>query len=212
MDASRLVAKLRGLSGRERALLLLGAGAVLVFVFIRWGVTPALGEYRRNRGAIPDRESTLAHYALAAQGQDNVAAALADAVDLLQALEEGLLDGENPSAAGVSLQGLLKPMVERPDTRVTSVRGLPPVVKGLYAEVAVQMDMQTTTEGLAGILASIPRSGKFLRVKKLSVSAGYYGAALANRKENLVASVVVSGVARSPGEEKPEGRVREAEE
>src|SRR3989304_6170400 len=77
-------------------------------------------------------------------------------VEDLESAEEGLLPGTDPSAAGAALQGMLKPMVDRPDTRLTSVRTLPPVRKGEYAEVAVQMDMQTSTEGMASLLAGVP--------------------------------------------------------
>jgi hypothetical protein len=109
-----------------------------------------------------------------------------------------------PAAAGSALQGILKPWLERPGTRLTSVRTLGPVQKGSYAEVAVQMDLQTTTEGLAALLAEVPRHPKILKVKKLSVAPGYYGTAMANRRETLVVSVVVAGMASADAEPKGE--------
>ena len=58
------------------------------------------------------------------------------------------------------------------------------------------MELQTTTDGLTSLLAEIPRNRKILRVKKLSVTSGFYGASTAaNRRENLVVSIVVSGLA-----------------
>lgn len=205
--AARMAARLRALSARERLLLLVSGVAVLIVLAARFLVDPAVAEYRRNRNAIPARLEMLERYRLAAGGTDRVEEALAEAVARLEAAEEGLLPGDHPSAAGVSLQGLLKPMADRPDTRVTSVRGLAPVGKGAYAEVAVQVDLQTTTEGLASILAAVPRSPKLLRVRKVNVSSGYYGAAMASRRETLMASIVVSGLARAAGDERPaEGR------
>jgi hypothetical protein len=195
--ATRLKAKLRALSQRERFLLSLCAGFVLLFALVRWGVYPAVESWRKTRDAIPRQLETLTRHRLAAQGEEKIDEAFADAAGRLEELEEGVLPGENPAAAGSALQGILKPWVERPDTRLTSVRTLAPVQKGPYAEVAVQIDLQTTTEGLAKLLAEIPRHPQILRVRKLSVHSGYYGAAMVNRRESLAASVVVAGIADS---------------
>lgn len=192
--ARRIEAKLRALSGRERFLLLVCAAAVVVFAVVRWAVYPALEEYRNDRARIPAKRDTLARYQAVRAGQDNVAQELAGFMKMLEAAEEGLLPGTDPSAAGAALQGILKPMVDRPDTRLTSVRTLSPVEKGEYAEVAVQMDMQTSTEGLASLLAAIPRQQKVLRVRKLTVSSGSYSPAMANRPDRMTVSLVVSGM------------------
>jgi hypothetical protein len=202
--AGGLQARFRSLSQRERLLLLLGAAAVLAFVVIRWGIYPALESYRKSRAAIPQKLGTLARYRLAAAGEASIDEAFADAAFRLEEIEEGMLPGDNPAAAGSALQGILKPWLERPDTRMTSVRTLGPVQKGPYAEVAVQMDLQTTTEGLAGLLAQVPRHPKILKVKKLTVASGYYGPGMANRRETLVVSVVVAGMASSDAETKGE--------
>ncbi|MDA8123413.1 MAG: type II secretion system protein GspM [Deltaproteobacteria bacterium] len=192
--AVRFQAKMRALSHRERILLLLGAVSVLLFVLVRFGAYPAIDSYRKSRAALPKRFETLARYRLAAQGEEKIDESFADAAGQLEEAEEGILPGNNPAAAGAALQGILKPMVERPDTRLTSVRALAPVQRGAYAETSVQMDLQTTTEGLAGMLAEVARNPKILRVKKLSVSSGYFGMAAANRRETLVVSVVVAGI------------------
>jgi hypothetical protein len=191
----RVRAKLRALSQRERFLLLLCAASVLVFALIWWGVYPALESYRKSRASIPQRLETLTRYRLAAQGEESIDMAVAESAGRMEELEEGILPGDNPAAAGSALQGILKPLLNRPETRLTSVRTLAPAQKGPYAEVAVQVDLQTTTEGLAALLAEIPRHPTILKVKKFSVNSGYYGAAMARRRETLVVSVVVAGMA-----------------
>ncbi len=203
--ATGLQAKLRALSKRERILLFLGAVSVLLFVLVRFGAYPAIDSHKRSRAAIPQRLGTLARYRLAAQGEEKIDEVFAEAAEQLEEMEEGILPGDNPAAAGAVLQGILKPMVERPDTRLTSVRTLAPVQKGAYTEAAVQMDLQTTTEGLAGMLAEVARHPKILRVKKLSVSSGYYGAAMVNRRETLIVSVVISGIAGADADTRGEG-------
>jgi hypothetical protein len=204
----RVRAKLRSLSQRERFLLLLCAASVVVFALIRWGVYPALESYRKSRASIPQRLETLARYRLAAQGEEAIDTAVAESAGRMEELEEGILPGDNPAAAGSALQGILKPLLNRPETRLTSVRTLAPAQKGPYAEVAVQVDIQTTTEGLAALLAAVPRHPTILKVKKLSVNSGYYGAAMARRRETLVVSVVVAGMAVADVEPK-EARAEE---
>lgn len=202
---SRIEAKLRALSGRERLLLLAGAAAAVLIALARWGALPAIAEYRKARAAIPVRRETLARYQAVRMGQGGVVAGMAESIERLETWEEGLLPGDDPSAAGAGLQGLLKPRVARPDTRLTSIRTLSPVKKGDYAEVSVQMDLQTSTVGLAALLAEIPRERTILRVKKLTVNAGIYSPTLVNRPDTLMVSIVVSGLARSAGDEKSAG-------
>ena len=110
------------------------------------------------------------------------------------------------SAAGVFLQGLLKPLTQRPEIRVTSIRSLPPVRKGEYAEVAVQMEIQTSTEGLALLLADLSRQTKILRVLKLTASTGAYNTGQVPRKEVVAVSMVVAGLSAAPLDEKAPGR------
>lgn len=203
--AALLQAKLRVLSHRERLILLLGAAFLLALAVVRFGVYPALQSYRKSRADIPQRQATLVRYRLAAQGEGKVDEAFADAGERLEQLEEGILPGENPAAAGAALQGILKPWVERAGTRLTSMRALAPVQKGEYSEVAVQLDLQTTSEGLVGILTEIPRHSKILKVKKLTVSSGFYGAAAVNRREMLVVSIVIAGISDAAVPSRKEG-------
>jgi Tfp pilus assembly protein PilO len=119
------------------------------------------------------------------------------------------LAGETPSAAGVFLQGVLKPLTQRPEIRVTSIRSLPPVRKGAYAEVAVQMEIQTSTEGLAQLLADLSRQTKILRIGKLSATTGAYYMGQAPRKEVVAVSMVVAGLSAARMDEKAPGRGEE---
>jgi hypothetical protein len=212
VTGGRLAARLRAVSPRERGLLLLCVACVAIFVSLKWAVFPAMDRYRRDKAAIPARLALLARYDAAARGEDNVAESLASLVERLEELEEGLLPGDGSPATGVYLQGLLKPMIDRPDTRVTSVRALAPVSLGTYTEAAVQEDMQTTTEGLAEILAAVPRCGKLIRVRRYSVQAAYFGPSAVGRREMLSVSIVVAGLARAGDGAKPQGRGREVGE
>ncbi|HZD55035.1 MAG TPA: type II secretion system protein GspM, partial [Candidatus Aquicultoraceae bacterium] len=157
-----------------------------------------------ERDRTRELRAELFRYQAIRAGEGDVTEELAAMVEELERAEEGLLPGDDPSAAGAALQGLIKPMVDRSDTHLTSVRSISPVPKGDYTEVAVQLDMQTSLEGLASILAEIPRQQKILRVKKLTVGSSAYIAALANRPETLRVSLTVSGLAAA-AEEREKG-------
>ena len=203
--AGAFFARISALSLREKALLSAGLLVVVVFVGAKWVVMPARAEYVRNRAAIPARRAVIARYEAFRLGQDRVDEELFDQVQRMENWEDGLLVGETSSAAGVFLQGLLKPLTQRDDTRVTSIRALPPVKKGPYAEVAVQMEIQTSTEGLGHLLADLSRQPKILRVRKLSASTGAYYAGQAQRKETVAVSMVVAGLSAAPVDEKSTG-------
>jgi hypothetical protein len=200
--AARIAERLRALSARERILLLLGAVAIALFLVVRLLAYPAAERYRKARAEIPVRRAAFARYEAIRGGQAEAAARLAAAVERLRGREEGLLPGDDPSASGAVLQGILKPKAARQDTRMTSIRTLAPAPKGEYAEVAVQMDLQTTTEGLAALLAEVAREPRILRIRKLTVSGGIHSAAQAARPETLTVSIVVAGMAASKGEQR----------
>jgi hypothetical protein len=203
--AGALYARFSALSVREKALLSAGLLCIVVFIAAKWVVMPARAEYARNRAAIPARRAVIARYEAFRLGQDRVDEELFDQVQRMEKWEDGLLVGETPSSAGVFLQGLLKPLTQRGDTRVTSIRSLPPVKKGAYSEVAVQMEIQTSTEGLALLLADLSRQPKILRVGKLSANSAAYYAGQAPRKEIVAVSMVVAGLSAAPVDEKITG-------
>jgi hypothetical protein len=208
-SARALYERFSALSGREKALLSAGLLCIVVFIAAKWVVMPVRAEYARNRAAIPARRAVIARYEAFRLGQDRVDEELSDQVQRMEKWENGLLVGETPSSAGVFLQGLLKPLTQRSDTRVTSIRSLPPVKKGEYTEVAVQMEIQTSTEGLALLLADLSRQAKILRVGKLSASTGAYYMGQVPRKEVVAVSMVVAGLSEAPLDEKTPGRGEE---
>jgi type II secretory pathway component PulM len=203
--AGALSARFSALSVREKAVLAAGFLCIVAFIAAKWVVIPARAEYARNRAAIPARRAVIARYETLRQGQDRVDEELFDQVQRMEKWEDGLLVGETSSAAGVFLQGLLKPLTQRGDTRVTSIRALPPVKKGAYAEVAVQMEIQTSTEGLALLLADLSRQPKILRVRKLSATTGAYYMGQVQRKEVVAVSMVVAGLSAAQVDEKATG-------
>jgi hypothetical protein len=203
--AGALSARFSALSVREKAVLAAGFLCIVAFIAAKWVVIPARAEYVRNRAAIPARRAVIARYEAFRLGQDRVDEELFDQVQRMEKWEDGLLVGETSSAAGVFLQGLLKPLTQRGDTRVTSIRALPPVKKGAYAEVAVQMEIQTSTEGLALLLADLSRQPKILRVRKLSATTGAYYMGQVQRKEVVAVSMVVAGLSAAQDDEKATG-------
>ena len=210
MSAARaLYARFSALSLREKALLSAGLLGVMAFIGAKWVVMPGYSEYLKVRAAIPARRAVIARYEAFRTGQERVDEELYDQVQRMETWEDGLLVGETASAAGVFLQGVLKPLTQRLEIRVTSIRSLPPVKKGAYAEVAVQMEIQTSTEGLALLLADLSRQTKILRVSKLSATTGAYYSGQVPRKEVVAVSMVVAGLSAAPLDEKTPVREEE---
>ncbi len=199
---TRLSARLQAMSLREKGLVAACVVLGLGITAVKWAVLPALAGYERNVAAIRQRVSTIERYEAIRKGRERVDEELFRQIEQLGKWEKGLLAGETASAAGVFLQGVLKPLTDHPDTRVTSIRGLPPARKGAYTEVAVQLDIQTSTEELARLLADISRQPTFLQVRKFSAAtAASFGRQLP-RKEAVSVSMVVSGLSAAPIDEK----------
>jgi hypothetical protein len=197
-----MYSRLQAMSLREKSLVIACVVAVAGAAAMKWAIVPARAEYERNRAAIRQRASTIERYEAIRKGQDRVDEELSRQVAQLGKWESGLLVGETTSAAGVFLQGLLKPLTQGAQTRVSAIRALPPVRRGAYAEIAVQLDIQTTTEELARLLAEISRQPKFLKVRKFTAHVGaYYGRQQA-LKETVAVSMVVSGLSAAPLDEK----------
>jgi len=202
---SALSERFSALSAREKAILAAGLLAVVAFIAVKWVVMPARAQYVRNRAAIHARRAVISRYETFRQVQDLMDEQLFEQVERREKWEDGLLSGETPSAAGVFLQGVLKPLTQHPQIRVTSIRGLPPVKKGAYTEVAVQMEIQTSTEGLATLLAGLSRQPTILRVRKLSATSGMFSMGQVQRKEVVVVSMEVAGLSPAPLDEKAAG-------
>lgn len=203
--ASALSARISSLSFREKALVAACLLCVVLFASVKWVILPARAEYLRNRAAIPERRAAIARYEAIRQGQDRLDEELYQQVERVETWEDGLLVGESPSAAGVFLQGILKPLTQRPETRVTSIRALSPVKRGEYSEVAVQLEIQTSTEGLALLLADLFRQQKILRVRKLSATTPPVFMTPVPRKEVVYVSLVVAGLSAAAIDEKSAG-------
>jgi hypothetical protein len=196
--------RFRALSSREKAFLAACLLFLIGFATVKWAVLPVRAQYLKNRTAIPQRIATIARYEATRLVQGRLDEELSNQVQRMEKWEGGLLVGETPSAAGVFLQGLLKPLTQGPETRVTSIRALPPARKGAYTEVAVQMEIQTSTEGLAMLLADISRQPSILRVRKLTANSGAYYAPAQQppRKEAVAVSLVVAGFSSADLDEK----------
>lgn len=198
-----LSAGFRVLSSREKMFLAACFLFLAGFATVKWAILPARAGYLKNRAAVSQRIDTIARYESIRQVQDRVNEELYLQVQQLENWESGLIGGESASLSSVFLQGLLKPLTQGPETRVTSIRTLPPVRKGAYSEVAVQMELQTSTEGLARLLADISRQPAILRVRKLTANSGaYYAPTQQQRREVVAVSMVVAGFSAAPLDEK----------
>jgi hypothetical protein len=186
------------MSPREKALVVACVVALTAAAATKWAIVPARAEYERNRAAIGKRVSTIERYEAFRKGQDRLQEELARQTGQMAKWESGLLAGETASAAGVFLQGLLKPLTQDVQTRVTAIRALPPVARGAYTEIAVQLDIQTTSGELGRLLANLSRQPKFLRVRQFSARAGAYYGRRQMQQEVVSVSMVVTGPCSRP--------------
>ena len=197
-----LLARFHGMNSREKGLI---AACLLLTTGIAAGkgaVLPAYALHKKNLAAIRQRVATIEKYESFRKGQGLVDGEVKRLSEKLGEMEKGLLEGDSVSAAGVHLQGLLKPLTQKPSTRVMAIRALPPVKRGAYVEIAVQLDLQTSTGELAQILADLARQPKSLKVRKLQANTGVYTGRPLQGKETVTVSVMVAGLSAAQLDEK----------
>ena len=207
--AGALFARISALSRREKALLAACLLGIVAFTAAKWVVMPARAEYVRNRAAIPARRAVIARYEAFRQGQDRVDEELFDQVQRMEKWEDGLLVGETPSAAGVFLQGLLKPLTQRPETRVTSIRALPPVRKGRTPRWRCRWRSRPRRRGLPSCWPTSPGSRRSSGSGNFPPPRGRITSGQVPRKEVVAVSMVVAGLSAAPLDEKTPGRGEE---
>lgn len=198
-----IVSWFNGMSFREKGLVI---GCLLLFggiIVARGLVFPVYAKHKKNIAAVRQRASTIDLYEEIRKNSGLIDEKLGWMKKQAEDREAKLLKGGSAPEAGIILQELLKPLVRKPSVKLTSVRSLSPVKKGMYTEIAVQLDLQSTTAELAHILADISRQSKLLKVRKLQATTGMYPGRQLQGKETINISIVVAGLSDAPLDDAP---------
>ena len=196
-----VASRFHGMSLREKGLIIGCALLAVVIAVAKLFVFPMYAQYKKNVDSIRQRVATIVRYEALLKNTEQTDSDLLRLQEQTKRLEASLLEGNSVSEAGIYLQGILKPLLQKPHTQMKAIRTLPPAKKGMYTEISVQLDFQTGTAELAQILADIARRPKFLKVRKLHAQTGMYPGRKLDEKETVTVSMVVVGLSAAPMED-----------
>ena len=185
------------LAARDRRMIVLGAGTVIVMVVSMRGV-PALRAW--SAASVASAREAVAE-ADKAELSVRGGAALRDSMRVrgarFLALAPALLDGSSTAAAGATLASLIAGAAATADARLgaghvrldTAQRA-----RSTFARVSARADLTADVRGLSRFLLALERGPTLLAIRELSVTQPEPGAS-SDRAEMLRIEVVIEGLA-----------------
>jgi hypothetical protein len=159
----------RGISARERRLILGAAAMIAVYFLARpvIGRVAALGPQAAS--LMNEKVKIIAAYRQAV-GREGALAAEAAALGVeIGSLEGALLPGATPPLAAADLQTLLKQYSERAGLKIQSEKILPHVKRDAYLEIPVQIVANGEMRNLKEFLMAVDASTPFMAVQEMSL-------------------------------------------
>jgi Tfp pilus assembly protein PilO len=180
---------------RERVLIGLALGAVIIVALYLYVVEPLLDRYRELAELVPAREATLeARRRLIAQ-RPRLIEELAEATTLFDQQTQRLLPGPTAPLAASDLQRVVKEVTTSANVDVRSERVLPPNELAGLQEVPIELTVAGSLRDTVALLAQIERTSRLLTVKDVKVRV----VAVGQPRELLTTLTVAGYLLPTPG-------------
>ena len=192
------------LSRRERALVILTAAILLIFIGKYALVMPFVERRAWVKQQLENQPQLLTKNLRYLGQKETMVAGLESARGQIQAQEPKLLTGDTPSVSASDLQETVQAMAAREGTQVITTRVLNPEPAGSFSKIGIQLEIGGQIQQLANLIRGIETSPKLLMIDEINVRSLFRpigfpqppGAAQAPA-QNLRISLMVSGYARS---------------
>ena len=157
------------LNHRERTVIGLALGALIVVALYFYVVEPMVGRSRELAELAPAREATHeARRRLIAQ-RPRLTAELAEATRILEEQTARLLPGPTAPLAASDLQRVVKEVAAGANVDVRSERVLPPTELAGLQEVSIELTVAGSIRDTVALLSQIERTSRLLTVKDVKV-------------------------------------------
>ncbi len=160
------------LGNRDRRALRLGAGALVLWASLQYGILPVWDRWQQRRSDLLMRETALVKYreAIAASGTEQKTA---DALDArLRSTEAGLLQSATPALASAELQAWTRQAAASHGIELRSSEFLQtkPIGDG-YTQVPVGLEFQSHVDQLSDFLNEVRSGPRLLAVPRLQIQS-----------------------------------------
>ena len=176
------------LSPRERMIVLVGGGLLVVVLAWLFVVVPLLDRNNAASDLVPERERALARRLDLLARRTQITTELEAANARVDRLTSRLLTAAAPAVAASELQKLVKDMAAEATTEIRSERILPPEERGELLEIPVEIAVSAEIRQLVDLLAKVEGAQKLLTVKDLRVRV-----VNVSQPKELLATLTVSG-------------------
>ena len=175
-------------SKRERAVIGLGAAAVLLVLGWIFVVDPLLERMRNTSELVPTRAQVLARRLDLLARKDSIVKDLERTNGDIERAAARFLTEAAPAVAASELQKLTKEMAAQASTEIRSERILPPVERGEVLEIPVEIAVSGEIRQLVDLLARLETAPKMLTVQDLRIRV-----VNVSQPKELLATLTVSG-------------------
>jgi type II secretory pathway component PulM len=157
------------LSPRERSVIVVGGGILLVVLLWQAVFQPIRDRYRVASELVPVREQVLARRQELVARKAAIGAELEATNGRIDALNARFLPSGTPAVAASELQKIVKEMATQASTEVRSERILPTIERGELLEVPIEIAVSGDIRQLVDLLSRLERAPKLLAVQDLKV-------------------------------------------
>lgn len=177
-----------GLSHRERTIVLVGGGLIIVVLAWLFVVAPILDRNSTTHDLVPERERALTRRLDLLARRNQIVAELEATNARVDRLSGRLLVAAAPAVAASELQKLVKDMAAQATTEIRSERILPPEERGELLEIPVEIAVSAEIRQLVDLLGRVEGAQKLLTIKDLRVRV-----VNVSQPKELLATLTVSG-------------------
>jgi Tfp pilus assembly protein PilO len=200
----------RRLSKRERALVIVTALIVLVFIAKYAVITPFLERREWVKNQLDSQPQLLQKNLRYLAQKEALLSALETARAQIKMQEPKLLTGDTPSVSASDLQETVQAMATREGTQVITTRVLNPEAAGSFSKIGIQLEIGGQIQQIANLIRGIETAPKLLVIDEINVRSLFRPIGFPQPQgvpqvpaQNLRISLTVAGFARTQGPSSP---------
>ena len=190
------------LSSRERNSVIIGLGAVLLFLGLQYLALPLIDQRKAMSNQIEVKASILQQYQARLHMLPSLQQELAERQARLEETEQRLIKGLTPALGAARVQLILDDLSKRQKgIAIKSTRVLDSEAQGNYTKIAMRIALTAQTKLLTDFLYDIEHQPARLSVSKLTIRVPN-----PKKPRDLRADIVIEALMRQPSEKdaKPE--------
>jgi hypothetical protein len=183
------IKKIKFKSKRERYVVFVTLGCVVVFLAVTLIIRPFLAKQRNIREEIPVKTKQLETYRQFIAGRSQIEKNLNQLQELSKTHYQKLLSGDTQPIAAANLQNILNTFSAKNLISIKSEKVLDAKVLDFFTQIPVQIEFITTITNLTNFLYDIENNEKALIIPDLNIRAA------SNREpKDIRVTIVVAGL------------------